>query len=248
MEMVGRDEEWEERVREDRVRKLVLFDIDGTLISTRGAAWRAFKDGLEAVYGRTGPIESYDFHGRTDGQIARELLRLAGLEDDDIDAGLDRLWDHYLGGLERELARSDAGTVVLPGVPELLDALHETDHLVALLTGNIERGARTKLSAVGLWDRFDFGAYGSDHERRDRLPAVAVRRARERTGDHYQARDVVILGDTPFDVTCGRELGVWAVAVATGRHSVEELREAGADRVLDDLRDTDAALAAIEAG
>ena len=232
-----------------RVRKLVLFDIDGTLISTRGAAWDAFRKGMMAVYGRTGPIDSYSFHGRTDPQIAKELLRLDGMADPDIEAGLEELFGHYLQGLEQRLAAPDYQVEVLPGVRDLIDALHETgEHLVALLTGNIERGARLKLSAANLWERFDFGAYGSDHERRDRLPAVAVRRARDRTGIHFRARDVVIIGDTPFDVTCGRELGVWAVAVATGRHSRQELEEAGADVVLDDLRDTEAAVAAIEAG
>lgn len=229
------------------MRKLVLFDIDGTLLTTHGAASRAFRHALLEVYGRTGPIDTYDFHGRTDPQIARELLRLDGLDDETIDRGLEELWTHYLTGLEHGLAQPDADTEVLPGVPELLDALHDTgDHLVALLTGNIERGARLKLSAADLWHRFDFGAYGSDHERRDRLPAVAVRRARDRTGIHFKARDVVIIGDTPFDVTCGRELGVWAVAVATGKHSADELAGAGADVVLDDLRDTAGAVAALD--
>lgn len=231
------------------MRKLVLFDIDGTLLTTHGTASRAFRDALLAVYGRTGPIDHYDFHGRTDPQIARELLRMDGLDDAAIDRGLDALWTRYLAGLRDGLARPDADPEVLPGVTSLLDALHATgDHLVALLTGNIEDGARLKLTAADLWHRFDFGAYGSDHERRDRLPAVAVRRARHRSGIHFKARDVVIVGDTPFDVTCGRELGVWAVAVATGKHTVRELEEAGADVVLDDLRDTGRALAAIEGG
>ncbi|HUG39613.1 MAG TPA: HAD family hydrolase [Longimicrobiales bacterium] len=230
------------------MRKLVLFDIDGTLLSTRGAASRAFRRALLDTYGETGPIETYDFHGRTDPQIARELLRIAGLGDAAIDAGLTGLWRSYLRELAEELARPGARVDVLPGVPPLLDALHASgEHLVALLTGNIEEGARLKLSAADLWHRFDFGAYGSDHERRDRLPAVAVRRARYRSGIHFRGRDVVIIGDTPFDVTCGRSLGVWAVAVATGKHTAEELWEAGADVVLSDLAETGRAVAAIEA-
>ena len=230
------------------MRKLVLFDIDGTLIRTRGAAARAFRRGLLEVYGETGPIESYDFHGRTDPQIARELLRLAGLSDEAVDRGLPALWTAYLRELEAELANPGVHVDVLPGVPSLLDALHASgEHLVALLTGNIAEGARLKLAAANLWHRFDFGAYGSDHERRDRLPAVAVHRARERSGFHFRGRDVVIIGDTPFDVSCGRSLGVWAVAVATGRHSVAELRDAGADVVLADLADTGRAVRAIEA-
>lgn len=230
------------------MRKLVLFDIDGTLVNTQGAGSRAFRRAMLNVYGETGPIDTYDFHGRTDPQIARELLRAVDFTDDAIDRGLTSLWDAYLGELEVELGRPDTEALVLDGVAPLIDALHETgDHLVALLTGNIEGGARIKLGAVDLWDRFDFGAYGSDHERRDQLPAVAVRRARERSGIHFRGRDVVIVGDTPFDVSCGRSLGVWALAVATGKHTVDELAEAGADVVLEDLADTGRALAAIEA-
>lgn len=229
------------------MRKLVLFDIDGTLVSTGGAASRAFHRALVETYGETGPIDSYDFHGRTDPQIARALLGMAGLDDATIDAGMSALWTTYLRELEQELAQPGVRAEVLPGVPALLDALHETgEHLVALLTGNIEEGARLKLGSAGLWTRFDFGAYGSDHERRDRLPAVAVRRARERTGIHFRGPDVVIIGDTPFDVSCGRSLGVWAVAVATGKHSVEELTEAGADVVLTDLSQTEHAVRSIE--
>ncbi len=228
--------------------RLVLFDVDGTLVTAHGAGSRSVRQALLEVYGRTGPIDSYDFHGRTDPQIVRELMRMAGLEDPEIDAGMDRLWGLYLASLEKELQVPDAAEV-LPGVVELLDALHENRHdLVALLTGNIEPGARLKLGAAGLWDRFDFGAYGSDHERRDRLPAVAVERARQATGLEFTGRNVVIVGDTPFDVHCGRELGVWAVAVATGKHSVAELEDAGADVVLETLADTDRAVAAIAAG
>lgn len=231
------------------MKRLVLFDIDGTLVSTHGAGSRAVRRALLEVYGETGPIDSYDFHGRTDPQIVRELLRLAGLDDDAIDNRLEGLWDIYLEGLEHELGKPHANTHPLPGVVPLLDALHQTrDDLVALLTGNIEPGARLKLSAVGLWDRFDFGAYGSDHERRDRLPAVAQRRARERTGLEFHGPDIVIIGDTPFDVTCGQALGVWTVAVATGRHTPEELEEAGADAVFEDLSDTDAVVEAIVRG
>lgn len=229
--------------------RLVLFDIDGTLVSTHGAGSRAVRRALLEIYGQTGPIDSYDFHGRTDPQIVRELLQAAGLDNDAIDARIDDLWEVYLRGLEHELGKPDANAHPLPGVTPLLDALHATgDDLVALLTGNIEPGARLKLSAVGLWDRFDFGAYGSDHERRDHLPAVAVARARDRAGLDFEGRDIVIIGDTPFDVTCGQSLGVWTVAVATGKHTVAELREAGADVVFEDLSDTRAVVRAIAAG
>ncbi len=228
------------------MKRLVLFDVDGTLVSTHGAGSRAVRRALLQVYGRTGPIDDYDFHGRTDPQIVRDLMRFAGLEDDLIDARMGDLWGIYLEGLERELAGPDANAHPLPGVLPLLDALHETgDDLIALLTGNIEPGARLKLSAVELWGRFDFGAYGSDHERRDQLPAVAVCRARERTGIEFAGQDIVIIGDTPFDVTCGEALGVRTVAVATGKHTTTELYDAGADVVFRDFADTAAVVRAI---
>lgn len=229
--------------------RLVLFDIDGTLINTGGAGSRSVREALLQVYGRTGPIDSYDFHGRTDPQIVRELMRRAGLDDNRIDRRIDELWAVYLARLEAELERAERAPEVLPGVTEILDALHEQqDDLVALLTGNIEEGAALKLGAANLWHRFDFGAYGSDHERRDRLPAIAVERARQATGLEFSGRNVVIIGDTPFDVHCGREMGVWAVAVATGKHSPAELEAAGADVVLESLVDTRRVLEAIAAG
>jgi phosphoglycolate phosphatase len=229
------------------VRKLVLFDIDGTLVNAQGAGSRAFRRAMIEVYGETGPIDDYDFHGRTDPQIARELLRLAGLDNEAIDRRIADLWTAYLRELTAELDRPDSEVRVLDGVAALLDALHATgEHLVALLTGNIEPGARLKLGAAGLWHRFDFGAYGSDHERRDHLPAVAVRRAHERAGVDFRGRDIVIVGDTPFDVSCGRSLGVWAVAVATGKHTPPELEAVGADVVLQDLSDTERAVLAID--
>lgn len=229
--------------------RLVLFDVDGTLVSMHGAGSRSVRQALLQVYGNTGPIDSYDFHGRTDPQIVRDLMRMAGLDDEEIDAGMDRLWEIYLERLEEELEKPGTIAEVLPGVVELLDALHETqDDLVALLTGNIEPGAKLKLTAADLWHRFDFGAYGSDHERRDQLPAIAVERARNATGLEFTGRNVVIIGDTPFDVHCGRELGVWAVAVATGKHPPEELEAAGADVVLESLADTQRAVGAIVAG
>jgi phosphoglycolate phosphatase-like HAD superfamily hydrolase len=128
---------------------------------------------------------------------------------------------------------------VLPGVPELLDALAGLEDVgIGLLTGNIAGGARLKLTSGGLWERFSFGSYGSDHEERDELPAIAVGRARELWGDVISAEIAVVVGDTPRDVACGRAGGTRTLAVATGTFSTTDLRAAGADHVLDDLSDT----------
>ncbi|MGH7502618.1 MAG: HAD family hydrolase [Longimicrobiales bacterium] len=228
------------------MKRLILFDIDGTLLSTRGAAKRAFERAMLEVYGTTGPIATHSFSGKTDPQIARELLRAAGTADDVIDAHLPALWDAYLCDLRSELAAPDHRTHVLPGVRALLRALAEraNDALVGLLTGNIEAGATLKLVS-GRLDGFRLGAYGSDHEHRDRLPAIAVNRAQALTGIAFQGRDVVVIGDTPNDVHCGRSIGVHAVAVATGAFDTDALRAAGADAVLTDFTDTAAAIDAV---
>lgn len=221
------------------MKRLILFDIDGTLLSTRGAAKRAFRRAMLEVYGTTGPIDAHAFDGKTDPQIVRELLELARYEAERIDTGFDALWPTYLRELAVELALPDHETVVLPGVTALLEALAaESAHaLVGLLTGNIEGGARLKLDSARLGP-FRFGAYGSDHERRDALPAVAVRRARHLVGIEFRGRDIVIIGDTPNDVRCGCALDARAVAVATGSHDADTLRAAGAHDVFANFEDT----------
>jgi phosphoglycolate phosphatase-like HAD superfamily hydrolase len=222
------------------MRKLILFDIDGTILTARGAPRRAFHRALLEVYGTAGPISTHHFSGKTDPQIARELLRLAGLTDAAIDAQLPRLWETYLRELACELEAPGHETVVLPGVRALLEALREErEAVLALLTGNIAPGAALKLTSARIDpDMFRFGAYGSDCEQRDGLPPVAVQRAAELTGVAFRGRDVVVIGDTLNDVTCGRALGVTAVAVATGSHDGAALRAAGADVVFPDLSDT----------
>jgi phosphoglycolate phosphatase len=229
------------------MRRLILFDIDGTLLSARSAPRRAFSRAMQEVYGTTGPIANHPFSGKTDPQIARELLHLAGREDAEIDAGFDRLWQVYIRGLEHELARPGHRTEVYPGVRALLEALQDraTDTCVGLLTGNIEPGAALKLGSVGLGHHFCLGAYGSDCEQRDGLPPIAVERALARTGVSFRGADVVVIGDTPNDVTCGRALGVRAVAVATGRHDRAALAAAGAHVVFDDLAETQPVLDAL---
>lgn len=227
------------------MKRLVLFDIDGTLLSARGVPRVAFGGALEEVFGTAGPIDDHQFDGKTDPQIARELLRLAGRADAEIDRGLPALWTRYLERLEQALHGRDLQ--VYPGVRELLDELEARRELavLGLLTGNIREGARLKLRHAGIRNEFRVGAYGSDHERRDRLPAVAVHRARELTGVHFRAGDVVIIGDTPSDMNCGQSMAVRALGVLTGRYDRAALEAAGAHRVFPDLSATAEVLAAI---
>jgi phosphoglycolate phosphatase len=224
------------------VRRLLLFDIDGTLLSTDGAARRAFHRALLEVYETTGPISTHAFDGKTDPQIARELLRLAGLNDGAIDGRLQMLWSAYLRELACELSSATHSTRLYPGVLPLLRALDSADVCVALLTGNIARGAALKLAWAGIEQHFAFGAFGSDCERRDGLPAVAVARAEQHTGRNFSGPEIIVIGDTPQDVTCGQALGVFTVAVATGRYSTDDLLRAGASVAFPDLSDTAALL------
>jgi phosphoglycolate phosphatase-like HAD superfamily hydrolase len=229
------------------VMRLVLFDIDGTLLTTDGAPRRAFHRAMLEVYGTAGPIATHRFDGKTDPQIARELLELAGIPAASVDRGFAQLWVAYLRELSTEFAHPGHRTTVLPGIAPLLDQLERRHHdvLLGLLTGNIAQGAALKLASAGIHTPFRVGAFGSDHERRDQLPPVAVERARALTGRTFERRDIVIIGDTPSDVTCGHALGVRAIGVATGRYESGELRAAGADDVFVDLTDTTAVLDAI---
>ena len=219
--------------------KLVLFDIDGTILLTNGAGKRAVHRALADVFGATGPAD-HRFDGKTDPQIVRELMRMEGHADEHIDSRMQALLDRYVLYLHEELAASERPVRVMPGVFELLDALESRhDVLMGLLTGNLAAGARAKLAAGGIEPaRFRVGAYGSDHEVRGELPAVAQRRAREELGIVVEGADVVVIGDTPADLHCGRSIGARAIGVATGHYSVEELRSHAPAAVFADLSPT----------
>ena len=219
--------------------RVVLFDIDGTLLSTQGAGKRAMESALAAHFGTTGPAE-YHYGGKTDRQIVRDLMRGSGFADDEIDARMPALLADYLDGLRVELTGAN-GVDVHPGVTDLLDALEQrTDVLVGLLTGNIEHGAHAKLTAGGLPPRrFRVGAFGSDHERRDALPAIAQSRAAALLGRAVAGERLVIIGDTPLDIECGRGVRARALAVATGSYSVESLAAHAPAAVFESLADTE---------
>lgn len=222
------------------MRRLLLFDVDGTLVDVAGAGRAAFRTAMVEVYGETGPIDSFSFSGKTDPGILRGLLAAAGWEDGAIDRGMRRLWETYLPALDRELASREERIRTCPGVRGLVERLQADPRFeLALVTGNVRPGAYRKLEAAGIGRPFPFGAFGSDSELRDELPPVAIRRARDRSGRAYAPRDVWVVGDTPADVRCAATSRLRSLAVATGRYGPDELREHGAERVLDSLEDAD---------
>jgi len=217
--------------------RLFLFDVDGTLVSAGGAGRMALGRALDEVYGATGPVDDYDFRGRTDPRIVLDLLGAVGWTEADIRARLEACFAVYVRELDALIAD---GTRVrlMPGVAEVVRALSvRADALVGLLTGNIEPGARVKLRPTGLWPLFRVGAFGSDDLDRRRLPAVACARARAILGCDIPFEHVTIIGDTPLDVDCARACGALAVAVATGRHAAAELAACAPDLLFGDFSD-----------
>jgi phosphoglycolate phosphatase len=227
--------------------KLVLFDIDGTILWSDGAGRRAMQRALTTAFGSSGSPD-YRYDGKTDLQIVRDLMRMEGHDDAIIDARMKTLLDQYVAGLHEELGADASRVHRFDGVLELLAALEtRADRRIGLLTGNIEVGAHAKLRAAGIDPlRFSVCAFGSDHEVRGELPAIAQRRAKERLGLDVGGDAIVIIGDTPADIDCTRAIGARAIAVATGRYSVEELAAHGPVAVFPDLSNTDAVMRAID--
>lgn len=218
--------------------RLILFDVDGTLIDCGGQPKPLFAEALVEIFGTAGDIARYRFTGRTDPRIVFDLMTGAGVAPERVLEELPRLRDAYL---DRLAARLDPARVrVLPAVEERLTALaRRADLTLGLLTGNWERGARIKLGSVGLDRFFAFGAFGDDQIDRRDLPPVALLRAGERAGRSFLPEETLIVGDSPLDVECARANHIPCWAVATGWTSAEELVRAGADRVLADLLEWD---------
>ncbi|MEO5511837.1 MAG: HAD hydrolase-like protein [Longimicrobiales bacterium] len=223
--------------------RVVLFDIDGTLLRSGGVGRVSMEAALKEVFGAPGRAE-YHYDGKTDRQIVRDLMRLEGFDDARIDLQMDELLAVYLAGLQRGLASGARTVEVIEGVAELLDALEaEQEVVLGLLTGNIEAGARAKLSAAAIdFTRFRVNAFGSDHELRPELPAVAQKRARDVLGADIEGNRIIVIGDTPADIRCGEAIGARAIGVATGRYSVAQLVEHDPYAVFETLADTDAVL------
>ncbi|HEU4799933.1 MAG TPA: HAD hydrolase-like protein [Gemmatimonadales bacterium] len=227
--------------------RLVLLDIDGTILLTAGAGRRAITAALGEHVGEVSSFQHMRFDGKTDPQIVGEMLAMAGHEPPHDGERVAALCRRYVALLERELASGATATTLMPGIERLLIRLAgEPRVALGLLTGNLVDGAELKLRAAGIDSRqFVVGAYGSDSHDRTELPAIAAARARPLFGHVPTGEEVVIIGDTPADITCGRGIGARAIAVATGAYTLEDLGAHQPWAVLPDLSDTEAVMAAI---
>ncbi len=227
------------------VKKLILWDIDGTLIVSGRAGIFALAKAFHQIYGRETDFSKLDVSGRTDKWIAAQVLEQQGIAatPENIHAYLEAYLECLLGELRTRSGR------VLPGILELLEKLR-TDPQVAqgLLTGNLQRGAQIKLEHFKVWHYFTFGAFGDDSPIRNELGPHAVRRAGEKHSVKFNPENVFVIGDTPHDIECGKAIGAKTIAVATGNFSVTDLRRHEPTAVLPDFSDTAAFLQLIRHG
>ena len=229
-----------------QVKRLVLFDIDGTLVLTGGAGLRAMNRACSDLVGHNSALDGIVLAGRTDWIILHDTLRRHGQElNEDL---LADLRERYVQHLIEEIELPGTGVKrALPGVYQLLGELMERDDVaVGLLTGNFADGARIKLEHFDLWKYFRFGAFGDDSADRNALVPIAMQRAKDSGIADVNARDVFVVGDTPFDVGCALAVGAVPVGVATGGFNVDQLRASGADIVFRDLSDASAFLELLE--
>lgn len=214
--------------------KLLLWDIDGTLVWTGRAGEFAMNRALQEVFGTEGDIHTVDYAGRTDRWIFRAMMDHYGHGDSQ-----EKIHDYmeaYLSALEEELPARQGE--VLGGVLAILDWVARQPHLhQGLLTGNLTRGARLKLTHYNIWHFFEFGAFADDSEIRNELGPVALERAMQHAGVEFAPQDVYIIGDTPHDIECGKTIGARTIAVATGKFSLDELQQHDPDFSFENFSD-----------
>ncbi len=218
--------------------KLVVFDVDGTLIRTHGAGVKAFERTFASEFRHPNATQGLNFAGRTDPSIVREVFQKCAIPP--TDGNFSRFFDVYVFWLDYLLGKSDGE--ICAGVWNFLSALRALPNppLIGLLTGNISLGAEIKLRHFQLWDLFSVGAYGDDHEDRNKLAAIARDRAVKKLGKPLNGSEIVVVGDTPLDIACARAINAKALAVGTGGYTVEELKPHQADWLVQDLNELSA--------
>jgi phosphoglycolate phosphatase-like HAD superfamily hydrolase len=225
-------------------KKLVLFDIDGTLVRVRGISRQSLIDALREVFGTEGSAATHNFAGKLDSVIIKEVMRMAGLSDEEVQKGFQEAKRRYIQNFKEHAQREHIEVMV--GIYELVGKLARQESVVlALLTGNFEESGRHKLALPELNDYFSFGAFADDADTRNALPAIAVQRAFERTGIRFTGKDVVIIGDTEHDVNCAKVLNSKCIAVATGHYTVSQLQAFNPDYTFENFANVEAAFEAI---
>ncbi|MDP1823814.1 MAG: haloacid dehalogenase-like hydrolase [Archangium sp.] len=215
---------------------VLLFDIDGTLVSTGGAGRRSIERAFLLVHGRADACSHFTFDGMTDRSIVRLGLQAIGVAADE--AAIDVLLARYVQCLDEAVQSvPEAQYIVHAGMREAVDAGLAAGMAVGLGTGNVREGARVKLGRVGLFEKFSFGGFGDDHELRPELIRLGAERGTQQLGVTLREARVVVIGDTPKDVAAAQAIGAESVAVATGGFTVEQLRASGATRVFATLAD-----------
>ena len=226
---------------------LLLFDIDGTLVSTGLAGADAMGRAFEEIHGVADAFAGIEMSGKTDPAILREAWENAGIDPPKRD--LKTFHDCYVGHLKDALGESDRQRHLKPGLPELLDTVAaRSDVVLGLLTGNFVTGAQLKLESFGILHYFRIGAYGSDNEDRKALVPVAQLRARQFCVTYVAPERTFVIGDTPRDIDCAKAHDVKAVAVATGNYSMDDLKAHQPDLCFADLGDQQAVLEALGLG
>lgn len=201
-------------------RKLLLWDIDGTIISSGHAGEAALVSATKKIFGLDLDLSKIDYMGRTDVKIAYYIFKYFGKESSP--EKIEEFVQVYLQGVEDELPKREGH--VLPGVREILDrASKDSSYVLALLTGNRRRGAELKLGAYDCWHYFPFGAFADDSMERDELGPYALRRAKEYCGEEIPLSRIFVIGDTPYDIRCGKIISAQTIAVATAGYSMEDL-------------------------
>jgi len=221
--------------------QLVLFDIDGTLVNTGGAGTEAMNRTFAEICQIAEAFADIHMSGKTDPAILAEALAHHQLQPGD--GILEAFHDRYIFHLRHTIQQSKRPRRLMPGIPELLEALApRSDVLLGLLTGNFAQGAQLKLESFGIWQYFRLGAYGSDSSDRNALVPVAQERARALLEYDFPSEQTVVIGDTPRDIACAQAHGARVVAVATGNYSLDELQQHQPDHCLADLGDVPAVL------
>ena len=213
--------------------RLVLFDIDGTLVHTGGAGTAAFTKTFAKEFNLHHGTEKMKFAGRTDVSLVREFFRIHGLAESP--GNFEQFFEHYVFWLHHILEQNGGETCL--GIREFIHDLQSLPNppVLGLLTGNIRLGAEIKLRHFGLWEIFQFGGFADDHEDRNHIAIAALERGRRVLGKNLQPQEIVVIGDTPFDVRCGKFIGAKTLAVATGGAKLEELKLSTADWMVEDL-------------